>query len=318
MPFPDSLGSMDLSADMRVESPTEGKKSKSDFLDGWLGQANFMTTDALWKDDKSGSADSADTYEFPGSPKSLGTGSLTSIGRSRSPFSSAFSASGESDVDRLIADLKDQNDTLRNELDSMQQREVDLGFKLELAEDRLRKEIVMFEESASLKSDERDETSHSSGRSARQKQEIRESASNFSLQYSFSHADDLQYTKDKLAEAEEKLRRMSEEKAAMSAEAKPDPSNKQLEELTKKVEDGEKKLLEREEDLVQLYRFTEDMEMKQEELEGSVIIHKKEADELRKQLAETKKELEENVARRVAAESEVAQWEKESSLKSSR
>jgi len=298
----------------RAESPTgnepEGKESKGSFLEGLWGQTNFISTDALWKRGGSGSADSADTYEFPGSPKSL------TSGRSRSPFSTTVGASGESDVDMLIADLEKQNNALRNELDSMQQREVDLGFKLEMAEDRLKKEIHMFEESASgsLKSDERDETSTGSGKSGRQRREIRESASNFSLQYSFSHTDELQYTKERLAETEEKLRIILEEKAAAKSTQQPqDQLKEQLEEVTKRAEEAENKLLEREEDLVQLYRFTEDLETKHEELEGNVIIHKNEADELRRQLAEIKQELEENVATRIAAESEVAQWEKECS-----
>lgn len=300
----DLHGRMGLSdiGEAELSPVKEAKGSKGNFLEGLLGdQANFITTDALWSR-ASGSDDSGDTFEipswdFPGSPKS---------GRSRSPFSTA---TGGSEVDQLIADLKEQNDNLRKELDTMQQREVDLGYKLELAEDRLQKEIVMFEESASLKSDEsRDGNSQSS--SKRSSPGIRESSPNFELQYSFTQNDELQYTKEKLAETEEKLRQLSEN---TSKSAKGHSlSSRQLEDAIARANDAERKLLEREDDLVQLYKFTEVMENKHEELQKNVIIHKNEAEDLRRQLAEKQQELEETVAQKIAAESEVAQWEKHS------
>lgn len=304
----------------RVESPTgnEPKEegSKSNFLEGFFGQATFISTDALWS--RGGSHVSAEESErellatAPGSPLSQSSRSL------RSPFAASSSEGGESDVDKLIADLKAQNETLLYELNSMQQNEVDLGMKLEMAEDRLRKEIVMFEENASLRSEEesRDE-SHGSGRSSRSgraKLEIRDSPSNFDLQYSFTQNDELQYTKERLAETDEKLRHR-EENMARSLPSPQDRHDRKLEEATKQVAEAEKKLAEREEDLVQLYRFTEDLEMKHDVLEGNVIIHKKEAEDLRRQLAETQKELDDTKKQKVAAESDVAEWKKKASEK---
>jgi hypothetical protein len=208
--------------------------------------------------------------------------------------------------------LKEQNDNLRYELDTMQQREFDLGFKLELAEDRLRKEIVMFEENASMKSGEesRDDNSSlgSGSRSSKKRTspEMRESpTSNFDLQYSFTQNDEVQFTKERLAETEEKLRVMTE-KASKAVQPK------QLDAALARAAEAERKLLEREDDMVQVYKFTEDLEEKHEELQAKVIIHKKEADDLRRQLAEKQQELEESVAQKLAAESEVAQWEKQS------
>lgn len=296
-------------------SEPNGKGSKSNFLEGLLGQASFIATEGLWTR-TSGSSDSAETFgipsiEFAGSPRSARSRSPLSSARSRSPFSTA---TGESDVDRLIADLKEENDNLRYELDTMQQREFDLGFKLELAEDRLRKEIVMFEENASNASvrsgeESRDDNSSlgSGSRSSKRRTsaEIRESTSNFELQYSFTQNDEFQFTKERLAETEEKLRVMTE-KASKAVQPQ------ELEAALARAAEAERKLVEREDDMVQLYKFTEDLEEKHEELQGKVIIHKKEADDLRHQLAEKQQELEENVAQRLAAESEVAQWEKQS------
>jgi hypothetical protein len=301
-------------------SESNGKGSKGNFLEGLLGQPTFISTEWLWTR-TSGSSDSAETFglpsiEFTGSPRSARSRSPLSSARSRSPFSTE---TGESDVDRLIADLKEQNDNLRYELDTMQQREFDLGFKLELAEDRLRKEIVMFEENASNAStsnaavrsgDEcRDDNSslESGSRSSKRhtSPELRESTSNFELQYSFTQNDEVQFTKERLAETEEKLRVMTE-KASKAVQPK------ELEAALARAAEAERKLVEREDDMVQLYKFTEDLEEKHEELQGKVIIHKQEADDLRRQLAEKQQELEENVAQRLAAESEVAQWEKQS------
>jgi hypothetical protein len=62
-----------------------------------------------------------------------------------------------------------------------------------------------------------------------------------------------------------------------------------------------------------LYRFTEDLEMKHDVLEGNVIIHKKEAEDLRRQLAETQKELDETKKQKVVDESDVAEWKKKAS-----
>lgn len=311
-------GRMSLQPDMEDSelSPgrePKGKGSKSNFLEDLLGQATFITSDGLWSREGSGSNDSGDTFEsktlleFPdGSPKSARSRSPLSMARSHSPFSTA---TGDSDVDQLIADLKEQNDNLRQELDSMQQREVDLGYKLELAEDRLQREIVMFEENASLRSEEesRDDSYGSTRRSG--SSAARES--NYELQYSFTQNDEVQLLKEKLAETEEKLRIMSE-KAAKSVRAQ-DPPDGQIEDLKARAVEAETKLVEREDDLVHLYKFTEDLEQKHEELHGKVIIHKNEADELRRQLAEKEQELEENNARLFSAESEINQWEKGSS-----
>jgi chromosome segregation ATPase len=144
--------------------------------------------------------------------------------------------------------------------------------------------------------------------------EIRDSPSNFDLQYSFTQNDELQYTKERLAETDEKLRHR-EENMARSLPSPQDRHDRKLEEATKQVAEAEKKLAEREEDLVQLYRFTEDLEMKHDVLEGNVIIHKKEAEDLRRQLAETQKELDDTKKQKVAAESDVAEWKKKASEK---
>ena len=301
----DRHGAMSFEGE-RVKSPTgnepKGKGSKSNLLEGFYGQSTFIATDALWSRG-GGSHDSAEDSvrefmsETPGSPLSQSSRSI------RSPFATSSSVGGESDVDKLIADLKAQNESLLYELDSMQQKEVDLGLKLEMAEDRLRKEIVMFEENASLRSEEesRDESNGTgrSSRSGRAKLEMRESPSNFDLQYSFTqndefqYANELQYTKERLAEMEAKLRQKEENR---------DQQDGKLEEVTKRAAEVEKKLADREEDLVQLYRFTEDLEMKHDVLEGNVIIHKKEAEDLRRQLAETQKELDDARKQKAADE----------------
>ena len=275
MSYKDQSGLMPFigKGDKSPESETNPRGSKINILGELLGQATFVATDALWsREQEEDESETFDRFLNPNSPQSSCP--------SRSP--SPCSLSGESDVDRLILELKEQNDNLRSELDVVQQREVDLGHKLEQAEDRLHKEIIMFESgSLDREEDARDDISQESKRGA-SVSETRELAhTNFDLQYSFTQNDELQFTKEKVAELEEKLR---------LCEKSTQPLKSKLEEATARAVEAEEKLAEREEDLVHLFRFTEDLEQKYEELQHTVVIHKEEADELRRQLAEGKQQ----------------------------
>lgn len=224
-------------------------------------------------------------------------------------------ATVDSSFDKLVADLRKQNQSLKEELACYQQREADLGQKMEDAEVTFRKEMLKLE-STSMQREEDARKSHQQ-ELARLQQELdnlkeareTEERAQRELASVRDEIDLLEHTKEKLAETEEKLRiarerieQIGDLKEALIREEEAhgasveeclrlenelkalQPLRRQLEDYKTRAVDAEVKLAECKEDLKRMSQITGSLSSAQKEILEGARIHKKEAEELRRRL----------------------------------
>ena len=222
----------------------------------------------------------------------------------------------DSSLEKLVADLRKQNEMLRQERDSFQQREADLGQKLEESEITFRKEMIKLESTfLQREEDAREDHEQEMSRLQRELDELREAhetqeRTQQELASVRDEMDLLTHTKDKLAETEEKLRicrerieQLSDVKEALVREEEAhgagsveeclrlenelkalQPLRRQLEDYKTRAVDAEVKLVECQEDLKRMSQITGNLNSAQKDILKGARMHKEEADELRRRL----------------------------------
>ena len=224
-------------------------------------------------------------------------------------------ATVDSSLEKLVSDLRKQNQSLKEELACFQQREVDLGQKMEEAEVRFRKEMLKLE-STSMHREEAAQEFHQQ-ELARLQQELdnlkeaheTEERARRELASVRDEMDLLEHTKEKLAETEEKLRiarerieQLGDIKEALIREEEAhgalveeclrlenelkalQPLRRQLEDYKSRAVDAEVKLAECKEDLKRMSQITGSLSSAQKEILEGARIHREEAQELRRRL----------------------------------
>jgi chromosome segregation ATPase len=234
----------------------------------------------------------------------------------RLSVNSLFSpATIDSSLEKLVADLRKQNDSLKEELVGCQQREIDLGQKIADSEVVFRKEMMKLE-AASMQREEAARESHQQ-ELARLRQDLddlreareTEERAQRELASVRDEMDLLEHTKEKLSETEEKLRitrerleHLGDVKEALAREEEAhgasveecirldnelkalQPLRRQLEGYKTRAVDAEVKLAECKEDLKRLSQITGSLNSAQKEILKGARIHKEEAEELRRRL----------------------------------
>jgi chromosome segregation ATPase len=213
---------------------------------------------------------------------------------------------------KLIADLSEQNETLKKELDSSRQREFDLQQRLEHKEDDFRREMMILESiSIRREGETRDDYQQEI---ARLQMEVRDAYAKIERQTKSSidaqtaalhHAEEkLAETETKLMVCEERLEKLGDVKKMLILEEKAhiasveechrlekefksmQPLKHQLEEYKNRTIEVEQIIVEREKELKVIYQVAEDLERRNDEVEKTAIAYKEEAEELRCQLLE--------------------------------
>lgn len=225
------------------------------------------------------------------------------------------SPSVDSYVDNMIVDLREQNKLLKQELDSTQQREVELGKQIESSQDKLRKEMIKLDSTLLRRvEDVRDEYERqifslkeevSSLREANEKLEQREVDSALVRKEELELAQArLAATEKKLELCKERVKETSDIKKALLREEEAHSASveechrlenelKSMQTLKNKLEkqkeravEAESELAEREEDLVKLFSSTQEVEDSNKKLTRELSECKEEAEDLRRQLAQ--------------------------------
>jgi chromosome segregation ATPase len=234
------------------------------------------------------------------------------VAKREDPFTSP---SVDSYVDKMIVDLREQNKLLKQELDSTQKREVELGKQIESSQDKLRKEMIKLDSTLLQRvEDVRDDYERqivslkeeiSSLREANEKLEQHE------LESALVRKEELELAQARLAATEEKLelckervKETSDIKNALLREEKAHSASveechrlknelktiqtlkNELEKQKTRAVDAESELTEREEDLVKLLSSTQEVEDRNKKLTRELSECKEEAEDLRRQLAQ--------------------------------
>ena len=238
--------------------------------------------------------------------------------KSRLSVESLFSPTTiDSTLETLVADLRKQNESLKQELATSQQREADLNQKVEENEVSFRKEMMKLE-STSLQREEDARRAHLE-ESAALRMELEqvktaletEQRAHKELESVRDEMDLLQHTKEKLAETEEKFRicrerieqlgdvkeALTREEEAHSASVEEclrlqnelktlQPLRRQLEDYKTRAVEAEVKLSECQADLKRMEQVSDSLSSAQKEILQGAKIHKEEAEELRRRLLE--------------------------------
>lgn len=238
--------------------------------------------------------------------------------KSRLSVESLFSPTTiDSTLENLVTDLRKQNESLKQELAASQQREAELGQKMEEAQVSFRKEMMKLE-SSSLQREEDAREAHKQEAAALQVQleEYKaaletEQRAHQELESVRDEMDLLQHTKTKLSETEEKLRicrermeQLSDVKEALTREEQAhstsveeclrlqnelktlQPLRRQLEDYKTRAVEAEVKLTECQAELKRMEQVTGSLSSAQKEIMAGAKLHKEEAEQLRRRLLE--------------------------------
>jgi chromosome segregation ATPase len=221
----------------------------------------------------------------------------------------------DSSLEKFVADLRKQNESLKEELAGCHQREIDLGQKMEDAEVAFLREMMKLE-AASIQREEDARESHQQELARLQQElddlrEVRETEQRAKRELASvrDEMDLLEHTNEKLAKTEAKLRiarerieQLGDVKEALTREEKAhgasveecirldselkalQPLRRQLEDYKTRAVDAEVKLAECKEDLKRLSQITGSLNSAQKEILKGARIHKDEAEELRRRL----------------------------------
>ena len=225
-----------------------------------------------------------------------------------------------SHVDKLIADLREQNEGLKKELEGSQQREYQVGKALERLEDKFHKEMMKLESiSMQREVDTREayqqeivrlrkeldglrgvqeECARLEGTSAYKEIKLLEEANK-------KLSEKLTETQEKLGVSNERIERLADAKAALAQSLAQEEEaraasvqecfrlEKEIESLNRqngyyktRALESEMKLEESQEEFKRVSEIAQDLNNEKEELLLSVSIHKEDADSLRHQLLE--------------------------------
>ena len=236
--------------------------------------------------------------------------------QSRLSVESLFSPTTiDSTLETLVAHLRKQNESLKQELATSQQREADLNHKVQENEVLFRKEMMKLE-STSLQREEDARMAHSEECAALrlELEQVKtaletEQREHKELESVRDEMDLLQHTKEKLAETEEKFRicrqrieqlgdvkeALTREEEAHSASVEEclrlqnelktlQPLRRQLEDYKTRAVEAEVKLSECQADLKRMELVSGNLSSAQKEILQGAKIHKEEAEELRRRL----------------------------------
>ena len=223
----------------------------------------------------------------------------------------------ENALGNIMEDLRIQNETLNTELETSQQREMELGAKIQEMEQSVRKQMMKVESEA-YRNKEESRVDHEEEIKRLQEelkslQKVKEQEENAQLELARvrDEIDLLKHTKDRLAETEEKFRmcrerleELSEVREALKREEQAhaasveeclrldndvktlQPLRRQVEEYKTRAVDAEVKLAECQEDLKKVSHLSKHLSSAHKELLQGAKLHKEEAEELRKRLYE--------------------------------
>jgi len=235
-------------------------------------------------------------------------------GGRRLSVESLFSpATIDSTLENLVTDLRKQNESLQQELATSQQREAELGQKME----DNRKEMMKLEFTAlQREEDAREAHARESSALRLELEELKvafetEQRAHKELESVRDEMDLLKHTKEKLAETEEKLRicrerieQLGDVKEALTREEEAhgvsveeclrlqnelktlQPLRRQLEDYKTRAVEAEVKLSECQADLKRMEQVTGNLSSAQKEIVEGAKLHKEEAEELRRRLME--------------------------------
>lgn len=223
----------------------------------------------------------------------------------------------DSSLEKMVKELRKQNENLKSELEESQARETEVGQKMQDLEAKSRRETMRLESEALRREEEtREEYESKLTHLQHEVEDLREARdkeerARQELASVRDEIDLLEHTKEKLVETEEKLRKCRERieqlgdvKDALKREEEAhgasveeclrldnelktlQPLRRQLEDYKKRAVDAEFKVAECQEELKRMEHMTQSMNSAQKELLMGSRLHQDEAEELRRRLAD--------------------------------